>query len=57
MIAFGPEVRDRRFARRKEFLLVCNGAWSSSSLAGNTRKYHGLLVAVGRVSSPRWTST
>lgn len=49
MIAFGPEVRDRRFARRKEFLLVCNGAWASSSLAGNTRKYHGLLVAGGRV--------
>ncbi|HDS62689.1 MAG TPA: amylo-alpha-1,6-glucosidase, partial [Methanofollis liminatans] len=49
MIAFGPEVQDRRFARRKEFLLVCNGAWASSSLAGNTRKYHGLLVVGGRV--------
>jgi len=49
MIAFGSELRDRAFARRKEFLLVCNGACSSSSLAGNTRKYHGLLVAGGRV--------
>jgi glycogen debranching enzyme len=49
MIAFGPELRDRAFARKKEFLLVCNGAWASSSLAGNTRKYHGLLVAGGRV--------
>ncbi|MDK2975374.1 MAG: hypothetical protein PWP08_1745, partial [Methanofollis sp.] len=49
MIAFGPELRDRAFAKRKEFLLVCNGAWASSSLAGNTRKYHGLLVAGGRV--------
>lgn len=49
MIAFGPELGERSFARRKEFLLACNGSWASSSLTGNTRKYHGLLVAGGRV--------
>ncbi|TAJ45888.1 amylo-alpha-1,6-glucosidase [Methanofollis fontis] len=49
MIVAGADLRDRRVASRKEFLLVSGGNWASSSLAGNTRKYHGLLVAGGRL--------
>jgi glycogen debranching enzyme len=49
MISFGSDLHDYRFARRKEFLLAAGGSYCSSSLAGNTRKYHGLLVADKRV--------
>jgi glycogen debranching enzyme len=49
MILFGAELHDHRLARRKEFILTAGGAYCSSSLAGNTRKYHGLLVAGRRV--------
>lgn len=49
MIAFSAGLHDRAFARTKEYLLVAGGAYASSSLAGNTRKYHGLLVRDGRV--------
>jgi predicted glycogen debranching enzyme len=49
MISFGSDLHDYRFARRKEFILTAGGAYCSSSLAGNTRKYHGLLVADRRV--------
>ncbi len=49
MIALGREIRDYAVARSKEFLLTANGDYCSQSLAGNTRKYHGLLVHQGRV--------
>jgi hypothetical protein len=49
VIAFSAGLQDRAFARTKEYLLVADGAYASSSLAGNTRKYHGLLVRDGRV--------
>ena len=49
MIAFGSDLRSYAFARSKEFILTAGGAYCSSSLAGNTRKYHGLLVAGRRV--------
>jgi hypothetical protein len=50
MIAFGREIQDYQFAKKKEFLLTAGGSYCSQSLAGNTRKYHGLLVHQGRVS-------
>jgi glycogen debranching enzyme len=50
MIAFGREVQSYSCAKRKEFLLTAEGSYCSQSLAGNTRKYHGLLVHRGRVS-------
>jgi len=49
MIDFGSEIRDYGFASRREFILVSGNAYCSSSLAGNTRKYHGLLVLNKRV--------
>ncbi|MDD1675747.1 MAG: amylo-alpha-1,6-glucosidase, partial [Methanomicrobiales archaeon] len=49
MIAFGSELQDYQFAKRKEFLLTGGGGYCSQSLAGNTRKYHGLLVDRGRM--------
>jgi glycogen debranching enzyme len=49
MIAFGACLHVYSFARRKEFLLTSGDGYCSSSLAGNTRKYHGLMVAGRRV--------
>lgn len=49
MIQFGADLHDYTFARRKEYLLTAGDAYCSSSLAGNTRKYHGLIVAGKRV--------
>lgn len=49
MICFGREIREREFALQREYLLATEGDYCSSSLAGNTRKYHGLLVHGGRV--------
>ncbi len=49
MIEFGNSLKDYGFARRKEYLLTVGDAYCSSSLAGNTRKYHGMLVANRRV--------
>jgi glycogen debranching enzyme len=49
MISFGSEIRNYTCARKKEFLLAVKGSYCSQSLAGNTRKYHGLLVHRGRV--------
>jgi len=49
VIAFSSGLQERAFARTKEYLLVAGGAYASSSLAGNTRKYHGLLVRDGSV--------
>lgn len=50
MIAFGRELGDYQIARRKEYLLTTPWSYCSSSLAGNTRKYHGLLVHHNRVA-------
>ncbi len=49
MIEFGADLHNYVFARRKEFLLTAGDAYCSSSLAGNTRKYHGLFVGGRRV--------
>src|SRR5512146_1814542 len=49
MIEFGGDLHDHAFARRKEFLLTSGDAYCSSSLAGNTRKYHGLFVGARRI--------
>ncbi|MDD1673869.1 MAG: amylo-alpha-1,6-glucosidase [Methanomicrobiales archaeon] len=49
MIVFGSELHNYQTARRKEFLLMAGGSYCSQTLAGNTRKYHGLLVHRGRV--------
>jgi glycogen debranching enzyme len=49
MISFGNSLHDYRFAGRKEFIITAGGPYCSSSLAGNTRKYHGLVVAGRRV--------
>ncbi len=49
MIGFGSEIRDYSFASRREFIMVSGDSYCSSSLAGNTRKYHGLLVSGRRV--------
>jgi glycogen debranching enzyme len=50
MIIFGREIKKYRDAKRKEFLLTTEDGYCSQSLAGNTRKYHGLLVHRGRVA-------
>lgn len=49
MIWFGRELQEYEFSSRREFLLSSGEDYCSSSLAGNTRKYHGLLVHRGRV--------
>ncbi|MDD1678566.1 MAG: amylo-alpha-1,6-glucosidase [Methanomicrobiales archaeon] len=49
MIGFGREISTYSCAKSKEFLLSAEGSYCSQSLAGNTRKYHGLLVHRGRV--------
>jgi glycogen debranching enzyme len=49
MISFGSGLHQYGFASRKEFILPAGDAYCSSSLAGNTRKYHGLIVAGRRV--------
>lgn len=50
MIAFGRELGDYEVARKKEYLLTTPWSYCSSSLAGNTRTYHGLLVHRNRVA-------
>ncbi|MDI6897535.1 amylo-alpha-1,6-glucosidase [Methanocella conradii] len=49
MISFGSDLHSYGFASRKEFIMPAGDAYCSSSLAGNTRKYHGMLVAGRRV--------
>ncbi|RLI86550.1 MAG: amylo-alpha-1,6-glucosidase [Archaeoglobales archaeon] len=49
MISFGRELKNYEFASKREFVMVSGNAYCSSSLAGNTRKYHGLLVYSNRV--------
>jgi glycogen debranching enzyme len=46
---YGREIQDPYAARRLEFLMAAGYAYSSSTVGGNTRKYHGLFVNTGRV--------
>ncbi len=48
-ISFGRELKDYAFASKREFIQTSGDSYCSSSLAGNTRKYHGLLLCNGRV--------
>ncbi|MDR2855916.1 MAG: amylo-alpha-1,6-glucosidase [Methanomicrobiales archaeon] len=43
-IYYGKELKDLQIAQSREFLMVQGTAYSSSSFAGNTRRYHGLLI-------------
>ena len=46
---YGREVQEPVAARRLEFLMTAGHAYSSSTVGGNTRKYHGLFVNNGRL--------
>jgi hypothetical protein len=46
---YGREVRIPGTARHLEFLMASYHAYASSSVGGNTRKYHGLFVRDSRV--------
>jgi len=41
---YGRELQDLTIAQSREYLMVQKRAYSSSSFAGNTRRYHGLLI-------------
>ena len=49
MFQYGREVRVPGTARQLEFLMASSHAYASSSVGGNTRKYHGLFVRDARV--------
>ncbi len=49
MFQYGREVQIPGVARNLEFLMTSGQAYSSSTVSGNTRKYHGLLVHNGRL--------
>ncbi len=49
MFQYGREVQIPGVARSLEFLMTSGHAYSSSTVSGNTRKYHGLLVHNGRL--------
>jgi len=46
---YGREVQIPGVARNLEFLMTSGHAYSSSTVSGNTRKYHGLFVDNGRL--------
>ncbi len=46
---YGREIQIPGVARNLEFLMTSGRAYSSSTIGGNTRKYHGLLVDNGRL--------
>ncbi len=46
-IRYGQELRDPAIAGAREFLMVSGSLSCSSSFAGNTRRYHGLLIRDG----------
>jgi glycogen debranching enzyme len=46
---YGREIQDPGTARSHEFLMTYGRSYSSSTVGGNTRKYHGLFVHDGRV--------
>lgn len=43
-IRYGRELADHQIAMEREYLMTDGSCYSSSSFAGNTRRYHGLLV-------------
>jgi len=46
---YGREIQIPGVARNLEFLMTSGHAYSSSTVSGNTRKYHGLFVHNGRL--------
>ena len=46
---FGREVQTPDVARNLELLMASGNAYSSFTVGGNTRKYHGLFVRNGRL--------
>src|SRR5512137_1577999 len=46
---FGREVQIPDVARHLELLMTSRNAYSSFTVGGNTRKYHGLFVRDGRL--------
>ena len=46
---FGREVQIPDVARNLELLMTSGNAYSSFTVSGNTRKYHGLFVRNGRL--------
>lgn len=46
---YGREIQVPGTARMLEFLMTSDHAYSSSTIGGNTRKYHGLFVQDGRL--------
>jgi glycogen debranching enzyme len=46
---YGRELQIPGVARNLEFLMTSGHAYSSSTVSGNTRKYHGLFVHNGRL--------
>lgn len=48
-LAYGRELQEPVAARGLEYLMSCSHGCCSSSVGGNTRKYHGLFVHRGRV--------
>jgi len=46
---YGREVQIPDVARNLEFLMTADRGYSSSTVSGNTRKYHGLFVDLGRL--------
>jgi glycogen debranching enzyme len=49
MFQYGREVQNPETARQLEYLIAAYHAYASSSVGGNTRKYHGLFVRDARV--------
>jgi glycogen debranching enzyme len=49
VLQYGREIQEPGIARNLEFLMTSGHAYSSSTVSGNTRKYHGLFVHDGRL--------
>lgn len=49
IIRYGRELQNPDIAGSREFLMVSGGMYCSTSFAGNTRRYHGLLIYEGKV--------
>ena len=52
MFRYGREIRIPGIARLLEFLMASYHAYASSTVGGNTRKYHGLFVKDARLLLP-----
>jgi len=49
MFQYGREVRNPQTARQLEYLIAAYHAYASSTVGGNSRKYHGLFVRDARM--------